>query len=114
MVREFDICARAQLEVSPEESDGIREEILRMFGGALNIRELDSGACNGCEPEITALTNPYYDLERFGIHFVASRKHADMLMVKGPVTRNMLTAVKKNVRGDTCPETRCGGGSMWL
>ncbi len=56
--------------------------------------QLDAGSCNGCEAEISALTNPYYDLERFGIHFVASPKHADMLLVTGPVTRNMADAVK--------------------
>lgn len=77
---------------SPAEVHG---EILSLMGRALNIRQVDPGSCNGCEAEIVALTNPYYDLERFGIHFVASPKHADMLLVTGPVTRNMAEAVRK-------------------
>ena len=72
--------------------------------GALNIRQLDAGSCNGCEVEITALTNPYYDLERFGIHFVASPKHADMLLVTGPVTRNMADAVKATYEAVPSPK----------
>ena len=68
--------------------------IRTLLGRALNIRQVDAGSCNGCEAEIAALTNPYYDLERFGIHFVASPKHADMLLVTGPVTRNMAEALK--------------------
>jgi Ni,Fe-hydrogenase III small subunit/ferredoxin len=73
----------------------VHEEILSLMGRALNIRQLDPGSCNGCEAEIVALTNPYYDLERFGIHFVASPKHADMLLATGPVTRNMAEAVRQ-------------------
>src|ERR1051326_7294258 len=61
----------------------------RLFGRSLAIREVDAGACNGCELEIHALNNPVYDVERFGIRFVASPRHADVLMVTGPVTRNM-------------------------
>jgi Ni,Fe-hydrogenase III small subunit len=61
----------------------------KLLGRSLHIREVDAGSCNGCEIEITALTNPYYDLERFGLHFVASPRHADCLLVTGPVTRNM-------------------------
>jgi len=72
----------------------VRHEILALMGRALNIRQVDPGSCNGCEAEIVALTNPYYDLERFGIHFVASPKHADMLLVTGPVTRNMAEALR--------------------
>jgi Ni,Fe-hydrogenase III small subunit len=72
-----------------------RDQIYSLLGRALNIRQLDPGSCNGCEAEITALTNPYYDLERFGIHFVASPKHADMLLVTGPITRNMAAAARK-------------------
>jgi len=70
-------------EIAPE---SVHTEIHSLLGRALNIRQLDAGSCNGCEAEITGLTNPYYDLERFGIHFVASPKHADMLLVTGPVT----------------------------
>jgi len=75
-------------------SKSVRAEIHAFMGRALNIRQLDPGSCNGCEAEIAAITNPYYDLERFGIHFVASPKHADMLLVTGPVTRNMAEAVR--------------------
>ena len=75
-----------------------------MFGRALNIRQLDPGSCNGCEAEITALTNPFYDLERFGVHFVASPKHADMLLVTGPVTRNMAAAVKAAYQAVPAPK----------
>ena len=72
----------------------ISEQIQRRFHGSLAIRQVDAGSCNGCELEIHAMNNPYYDLERFGIHFVASPRHADMLLVTGPVTRNMETALK--------------------
>ncbi len=68
--------------------------VLRRFRGSLAIRAVDAGSCNGCELEIHATNNPYYDLERFGIHFVASPRHADMLLVTGPVTRNMAVALK--------------------
>jgi hypothetical protein len=60
-----------------------------LFGRALAIREVDAGSCNGCELEIGGLTGPVYDSEQFGIHFVASPRHADLLLVTGPVTRNM-------------------------
>lgn len=72
----------------------ISELIRERYRGSLAIRMVDAGSCNGCELEIHALNNPYYDLERFGIHFVASPRHADMLLVTGPVTRNMETALK--------------------
>ena len=81
-----------------------RDQIYALLGRALNIRQLDPGSCNGCEAEITALTNPYYDLERFGIHFVASPKHADMLLVTGPITRNMATAVMKTYEAVPSPK----------
>ncbi len=79
-------------------SQSVRAEIPAFMGRALNIRQLDPGSCNGCEAEIAALTNPCYDLERFGIHFVASPKHADMLLVTGPVTRNMAEAVRNTYK----------------
>lgn len=93
LVRCWDLAT--QTEIAPETTaEVVRAKISSLFGRALNIRQLDAGSCNGCEAEITALTNPYYDLERFGIHFVASPKHADMLLVTGPVTRNMAEAVR--------------------
>jgi len=82
----------------------VRTEIHSFMGRALAIRQLDAGSCNGCETEIAALTNPCYDLERFGIHFVASPKHADLLLVTGPVTRNMAEAVRNTY--EAVPEPR--------
>ena len=69
-----------------------------MLGRSLHIREVDAGSCNGCEVEINGLNSPVYDIERFGIHFVASPRHADMLLVTGPVSRNMELALRKDLR----------------
>ena len=66
-----------------------------MLGRSLAIREVDAGSCNGCELEIHALGNAYYDVERFGLRFVASPRHADVLMVTGPVTKNMREALER-------------------
>ena len=82
----------------------LKRVIDRRFHGSLAIRQVDAGSCNGCELEIHALNNPYYDIERFGIHFVASPRHADMLLVTGPVTRNMELALRKTY--DATPEPR--------
>jgi Ni,Fe-hydrogenase III small subunit len=70
-------------------------EARRRLGRSLSIREVDAGSCNGCELEINALNNPFYDVERFGIRFVASPRHADVLLVTGPVTKNMREALKR-------------------
>src|SRR6516165_6041298 len=67
----------------------------RRLGRSLSIREIDAGSCNGCELEIHALSNAFYDLERFGLRFVASPRHADILMVTGPVTRNMREGLER-------------------
>ena len=67
----------------------------RRLGRSLSIREVDAGSCNGCELEIHALNNAFYDLERFGLRFVASPRHADVLMVTGPVTKNMREALER-------------------
>ncbi|MFI5000354.1 MAG: NADH-quinone oxidoreductase subunit B family protein [Reyranellales bacterium] len=67
----------------------------RRFGRSLAIREVDAGSCNGCELEIHALNNAFYDIERFGLRFVASPRHADVLLVTGPVTKNMLEALER-------------------
>ena len=72
----------------------IQDEILRLLGRALAIRQVDAGSCNGCELEIHALNNPYYNLEGLGIRFVASPRHADMLLVTGPVAKNMEHALR--------------------
>jgi len=67
----------------------IKDKIKKHFGGSLAIRMVDSGSCNACEAECNALSNPYYDLERLGIHFVASPRHADVMLVSGVMTMNM-------------------------
>jgi len=95
----------------------IKSQIDRVLGRSLHIREVDAGSCNGCEVEIVGLNSPVYDIERFGIHFVASPRHADMLLVTGPVTRNMELALRKTY--DATPDPRlvvavgacgCSGG----
>lgn len=73
----------------------LKAEIGTRFAGSLAIREVDAGSCNGCELEIQALNNPYYGIERFGVHFVASPRHADLLLVTGPVSRHMQAALRR-------------------
>ncbi|NTU46968.1 NADH-quinone oxidoreductase subunit NuoB [Candidatus Roizmanbacteria bacterium] len=82
----------------------LSKKIQKLFKGSLAIREVDAGSTNAEEQELTALTNSYYDIERFGIHFVASPRHADMLMATGPVTRNMARALKKTY--DAMPDPK--------
>jgi Ni,Fe-hydrogenase III small subunit len=76
----------------------------RKLGRSLAIREVDAGSCNGCELEIHALNNAFYDLERFGLRFVASPRHADVLMVTGPVTKNMREALERTYRATPDPK----------
>src|SRR6266702_2346526 len=76
----------------------------RRLGRSLSIREVDAGSCNGCELEIHALNNAFYDLERFGLRFVASPRHADVLMVTGPVTKNMRQALERTWRATPDPK----------
>jgi Ni,Fe-hydrogenase III small subunit len=76
----------------------------RRLGRSLSIREVDAGSCNGCELEIHALNNAYYDVERFGLRFVASPRHADVLMVTGPVTRNMRDALERTYQATPNPK----------
>ena len=73
--------------------DACKKIIAAKFAGSLAIRHIDAGSCNGCELEIHALNNSFYDIERFGIYFVASPRHADLLLVTGPVSRHMETAL---------------------
>ena len=82
----------------------LRAEVLGHFAGALTIRHVDAGSCNGCELEINSLNNPYYNLEGLGIKFVASPRHADMLLVTGPVSRHMETALRRTY--DATPEPK--------
>jgi len=76
----------------------------RRLGRSLSIREVDAGSCNGCELEIHALNNAFYDLERFGLRFVASPRHADVLLVTGPVTKNMREALERTYRATPDPK----------
>ena len=76
----------------------------RLFGRSLSIREVDAGSCNGCELEIHALNNAVYDVERFGIKFVASPRHADVLLVTGPVTHNMKVALERTYAATPDPK----------
>jgi Ni,Fe-hydrogenase III small subunit len=90
----------AALEIGRE----IDARVKRLFGRALAIREVDAGSCNGCELEITGLTSPVYDMERFGMHFVASPRHADLLLVTGPVTRNMEIPLRRTYEATPDPK----------
>jgi len=76
----------------------------RRLGRSLSIRQVDAGSCNGCELEIHALNNAFYDIERFGLRFVASPRHADVLLVTGPVTRNMREALERTYRATPDPK----------
>jgi Ni,Fe-hydrogenase III small subunit len=82
----------------------IHQDILDILGQALTIRQVDAGSCNGCELEIHALNNPYYNIEGLGIKFVASPRHADMLLVTGPVSRHMEEALRRTY--DATPEPK--------
>ena len=86
------------------ETERIQREVLQIIGRALAIRQVDAGSCNGCELEIHALNNPYYNIEGFGIKFVASPRHADMLLVTGPVSRNMEMALRRTY--DATPDPK--------
>jgi len=100
-----------------ESADRFRARIRGRLGRSLHVRQVDAGSCNACELEIAATTNPLYDLERFGVHLVASPRHADVLLVTGPVTRNMEIALRKTY--EAAPDPRvvvavgacgCSGG----
>ena len=104
------LVGRPLTEKAPEAGDlsslgdAVAQAAKRRLGRSLSIRQVDAGSCNGCELEIHALANPYYDLERFGLHFVASPRHADVLLVTGPVTRNMAEALKRTY--DATPDPK--------
>ncbi|MCL7412201.1 MAG: NADH-quinone oxidoreductase subunit B family protein [ANME-2 cluster archaeon] len=89
----------------------LHSRITRIFGRSLHIREVDAGSCNGCEVEVNSLSNPIYDIERFGVHIVASPRHADMLLVTGPVTRNMELALLKTYNATPSPKLVAAMGS---
>lgn len=99
-------------EAAPVPDKEMREELARSLqararqrlGRSLAIRQIDAGSCNGCELEIHALSNAFYDLERFGFSFVASPRHADVLLVTGPVTKNMREALERTYRATPDPK----------
>lgn len=91
-----------------------RETIQKVLRRSLAIREVDAGSCNGCEVEIVALNNPIHDIERFGIHFVASPRHADLLLVTGPVSRNMELALGKTYRAMAEPKVVVAVGACGI
>ncbi len=106
------LTSRPLIEAAPLPADPAVEELgralqARLRGGlgrSLTIRAVDAGSCNGCELEIHALANPFYDLERFGLHFAASPRHADVLLVTGPVTRNMAEALRRSYAATPDPK----------
>ncbi len=99
-------------EAAPSADDNALEELAKQLkraarkrlGRSLSFRQVDAGSCNGCELEIKALSNAFYDLERFGFHFVASPRHADVLLVTGPVTRNMQEALERTYNATPDPK----------
>ena len=133
--RRQDLVTRATYELKPDGLQGrlvslergraaleavgaqLKSHIGQVLGRSLHVREVDAGSCNGCEVEIAGLNSPVYDLERFGIHFVASPRHADMLLVTGPVSRNMELALRKTYDATPAPRLvvavgacACSGG----
>lgn len=116
-------------ESAPDSSDAelkrlgidVKRVLSKQFNGSLAIRQIDAGSCNGCELEINALNNAFYDVEQYGIHFVASPRHADVLLVTGPVSRHMEAALKRTYAA--CPEPKlviaagdcaCHGGEFGI
>jgi Ni,Fe-hydrogenase III small subunit len=118
------VRAGIKTEAPPQADEAMRvlgqrlqQEILGMFAGSLAIRHVDAGSCNGCELEIHMLNNPYYNIEALGIKFVASPRHADLLLVTGPVARNMEVALKRTYDAMPAPklvvavgDCGCSGG----
>ncbi len=105
------VVTGVRTQTAPESDDTLRVEagriqsdVLEILGRALAIRAVDAGSCNGCELEIHALNNPYYNIEGLGIRFVASPRHADMLLVTGPVSRNMEVALRRTY--DATPDPK--------
>ena len=91
-------------DAARELGESVDRAARRRLGRSLAIRAVDAGSCNGCELEMHALNNAYYDLERFGIRFVASPRHADVLLVTGPVTKNMREALERTVNATPGPK----------
>jgi Ni,Fe-hydrogenase III small subunit/Pyruvate/2-oxoacid:ferredoxin oxidoreductase delta subunit len=113
----FSGMADGEPESLADSAARLRARIHGRLGRSLHVRQVDAGSCNGCELELATISNPYYDLERFGIHLVASPRHADVLLVTGPVTRNMEVALRRTY--EAAPDPRvvvavgacgCSGG----
>lgn len=111
MTTEFELASYEEL------GKQVEKKIKKILGRSLQIREVDAGSCNGCDYEINALNNPFNDIERFGIHFVASPRHADMLLVTGCASRNMELALLKTYEATPAPKLvvavgacACSGG----
>lgn len=112
MFRQLRTAIRTGIVTEPATRNGeleriggrLASEIAHLFGRSLAIRQVDAGSCNGCELEIAGLAGPHYDLERFGVHFVASPRHADCLLVTGPVTRNMAEALRRTWQATPDPK----------
>jgi len=106
------LFCKSLTETAPKPDDAALKELAKSvnraarkrLGRSLVIREVDAGSCNGCELEIHALSNAFYDLERFGMHFAASPRHADVLMVTGPVTKNMKEALERTYNATPDPK----------
>ena len=94
----------AELSALDELATTLGRVARQRLGRSLSIREIDAGSCNGCELEIHALSNAFYDIERFGLRFVASPRHADVLLVTGPVTRNMREALERTYNATPAPK----------
>src|SRR2546423_10278122 len=113
------LVRRPLTEAPPDKDDAALAELSgsvnraakRRLGRSLSIREVDAGSCNGCELEIPALNNAFYDLERFGLRFVASPRHADVLLVTGPVTKNMREALERTYQATPDPKWVVAVGS---
>ncbi len=125
MLKTLRVIARSGLRTEPLPSadaarlpeQRLHADLRQLLGRALCIRQVDAGSCNGCELEIHALGNAYYNLEGAGIHFVASPRHADLLLVTGPVTRNMREALLRTYQATPPPrlvvavgDCGCNGG----
>ena len=89
----------------------LKEKVVQALGRSLAVREVDAGSCNGCEVEVSALNNPVYDVERFGVHFVASPRHADVLLVTGVGSRNMELALKRAFEATPDPKVVVAAGA---
>jgi NADH-quinone oxidoreductase B subunit len=105
MTGEYQLAWRREQEVELDDlGNELKRKIDRAFGRSLSIREVDAGSCNGCEVEVNALSNAIYDIERFGLHIVASPRHADALLVTGPVSRNMEHALIQTYKATPAPK----------